>query len=332
MKQLTKWFIKACVAGVCALALLSAFCVAYSYDGIHIANETGATDYKWKPYQLKTNMWEGFSWIRMDAYGYNNVADYSEEPDILVMGSSHIEGAQVKKTENVGYVLNTLLPDYRTYNIGISGHTIYRCVDNLENALKTYHPQKYVVLIIDSAELSVSDMEAVICEEAEPIPSYNSGLVYQLQRIPAIKTIYKQLDNWVSLEQESTATVATEKEQNLEEYKTVLLRFLEVATRATEEHKVELILVVKPSYKLKENSKIQFQYKPEMMDILEAVCAEKGIAFCNMTDTFADMFYRENLLAYGFTNSEVGDGHLNAYGHRALAEAVCAVIQEKEGQ
>jgi hypothetical protein len=45
-------------------------------------------------------MTEGFSWLKMDDSGFNNVAfdDVgSEQPDILLMGSSHMEAVQVVK-------------------------------------------------------------------------------------------------------------------------------------------------------------------------------------------------------------------------------------------
>lgn len=335
MKHILAWFMKAFVAGICAIAILSAFCMVYAYDGIHIANETGATDYTWNPHQLKATMREGFSWIHMDAYGYNNVADYSKEPDILLMGSSHVEGAQVKTTENVGHLLNTLLPNYQTYNIGMSGHTIYRCIDNLENALNAYHPKQYVVMVVDSVDLSIDSMNEVVQGKATPIPSYDSGLIYYMQKIPAIKTIYKQLDDWVSLENAGVSTEKTEKtadEITTEDYIGAVSQFLDVAASAVQEHNVELIVVFKPAYKLGENGQIKFQYNEDNLRSFASLCEEKQIVFYDMTEVFADLFCEKQQFVYGFLNSEAGAGHLNKIGHRTLAEAICGVIEEKEGQ
>lgn len=184
---------KILISGIMAIPLLSGFCLIYNYDGTHISSESGATDYTWEKGQLKSTMKEGFSWIRMDANGYNNVFDYSEEPDILLMRSSHMEAAQVAQNENVGFLLNQKISEYRTYNIGISGHTIYRCMHNLENALQEYKPNRYVVMVVDSVDLSIEEMKDVITEEAIPIPSYDSGFIYYMQKIPAMKVICKQL-------------------------------------------------------------------------------------------------------------------------------------------
>jgi hypothetical protein len=88
------------LAGAVSLAILSIFTLLYNFSGIHIENPSGATDYKWQSGQRKATMTEGFSWLKMDDSGFNNVAfdDVgSEQPDILLMGSSHMEAVQVVK-------------------------------------------------------------------------------------------------------------------------------------------------------------------------------------------------------------------------------------------
>ena len=45
IKKFLKWVGKAFIAGICAVLLLSLFCIVYSYDGVHVENKTGATDY-----------------------------------------------------------------------------------------------------------------------------------------------------------------------------------------------------------------------------------------------------------------------------------------------
>ena len=53
MVKTIAWFVKAGIAGVIALGLLSAFTIIYSYSGVHIANDTGTTDYKWESNQFR---------------------------------------------------------------------------------------------------------------------------------------------------------------------------------------------------------------------------------------------------------------------------------------
>ena len=117
-----------------ALVLLSLFSILYQNTGVHISNPTGETDYVWLPHQLKTTATEEFSWNQMDGAGFNNAYPSSDEINILIMGSSHMEAANVAGDKNVAYLLNEAIPDMYSYNIGISGHTIYHCVNNLKSA------------------------------------------------------------------------------------------------------------------------------------------------------------------------------------------------------
>lgn len=339
MRRVLQWAGKAAIAGGLAILLLSGFCLIYNFDGIHISSESGATDYIWEKRQLKSTMKEGFSWIRMDANGYNNVFDYSEEPDILLMGSSHMEAAQIAQNENVGFLLNQKISDYRTYNIGISGHTIYRCMDNLENALQGYNPNRYVVMVVDSVDLSIDEMKDVITQEATPIPSYDSGFIYYMQKIPAIKVIYKQLTDWITLEGNTSNSNAnsTQSKDNVmsesnmkENYTNTLKEFLGNAVATCDEFGVTLILVYQPPQKLKSTGEVVYEHSEEKLKIFANECATQGIAFGDMTDGFTNMYLKDNVLAHGFLNSSVGEGHLNKYGHAVIADVIVEIIRELE--
>lgn len=339
MKRILQWIGKATIAGGLAIILLSGFCLIYNYDGIHISSESGATDYIWEKGQLKSTMKEGFSWIRMDTNGYNNVFDYSEELDILLMGSSHMEAAQVSQTQNVGFLLNQKLPDYSTYNIGMSGHTIYRCMDNLENALQEYKPNQYVVMVVDSVDLSIEEMKDIITQEATPIPSYDSGFIYYMQKIPALKVIYKQITDWITLEgntnnsnansTKSKDTVMSESDMK-ENYNNTLKEFLGNAVDMCDEFGVTLILVYQPPQKLNNTGAVVYEHSEEKLRIFADECEAQGIVFCDMTERFTEMYLEDNVLAHGFLNSAVGEGHLNKYGHAVISDVIVEIIRELE--
>ena len=99
MKKIICIFLKLLISGVISILILSVFCFFYSYSGIHIVNDTFATDYKWQSNQFKSNMTEGFAWIKLDKYGFNNVNSHIDDIDILLMGSSHMEAVQIKQEE-----------------------------------------------------------------------------------------------------------------------------------------------------------------------------------------------------------------------------------------
>ena len=57
-----------------------------------------------------------------------------------------------------------------------------------------------------------------------------------------------------------------------------------------------------------------------------------GISFVNMTDDFAKMYAEERHVPHGFNTGEIGWGHLNDYGHAAIAERLYQTISESEGK
>lgn len=83
------------IAGVIALIPLTGFQYFWRYNAVSVRDDSGATGNKHEPNAWNANMEEGFSWVRMDDNGYNNLAEKQGEIDILLMGSSHLDGLQV---------------------------------------------------------------------------------------------------------------------------------------------------------------------------------------------------------------------------------------------
>ena len=124
MKNTLLFVAKAAIAGILALVILSVINIPYFYTGIHIDNPSGATDYIWESGQIRTNMTEGYAWLTMDQYGFNNTDENAEKAmqdgvDILLMGSSHMEAMEVAEDENLGYLLNERISDKNNIKNGL---------------------------------------------------------------------------------------------------------------------------------------------------------------------------------------------------------------------
>ena len=64
--------------------------------------------------------------------------------------------------------------------------------------------------------------------------------------------------------------------------------------------------------------------------LFSQLCEENDIIFVDVTPMFEKLYEEQHILAHGFTNTAVGVGHLNAYGHGAVAEAVAQAIKEAQ--
>lgn len=102
--KLIKLFTKTALAGITAVASLSLLMCFYSITPVHIENPKGNTDYVWIPNSRWVQMTEGISWGRFDSNGFNNL-NVVDEPDIVVLGSSHMEAKNVMQDQNAAYLL-----------------------------------------------------------------------------------------------------------------------------------------------------------------------------------------------------------------------------------
>ncbi len=332
MVKIVNQIVRMIVAGVISVIILSLFCLIYSNTGVHISNGTGATDYKWEPYQFKSTMSEGWSWFRFDGEGFNNSFDnVLDEPiDILLMGSSHMEAVNVSKNSNVGYLLNEYLPDMRTYNIGVSGHDIYRCAGNLESAVNYYDPSGYVVIETDRVILDQNMMSAVIDGTVTPIPSHDSGVVYDIQKfIPCVLPLYRALDNWKN-SGEPTETVIEDNpclDCPDEQYAELLDRFMALISDSADGRKV--IIIYHPETVLDDDGNMLCENN-EYVRLFDEACGNNGVMFVDMYDDFREIYESDHVLAHGFSNTAIGTGHLNEVGHNLMAKRLAACIEEYE--
>lgn len=325
-QMILKKMIKIIIAGTISLVILSVFCIFYSYTGIHIKNTSGATDYKWSRNQFKSTMIEGFSWFRMDDNGFNNSITIQENPDILLMGSSHMEATEIGKEENAAYLLNQELPNMTTYNIGMSGHDIYRCANNLRNAVQEYNPNSYVIVETDTVGLDSEKIDLILRDEMEPIKSYDSGLMYMLQRYyPAIKTLYKQILDWRNADKITTNETIDNSINNVsyDDYVAFIRKMKEDSG-----DNVTLIIFYQPAYSIDSNGDLLFEENEDSVKFFSRACEANNVVFINMTERFRELYEHDNILAHGFSNTAVGVGHLNKYGHEAIAEVLFEYIEE----
>lgn len=180
------WLLKASVGGALAFAILTSFCLLYYNIPVHFSTAEGATDYSWERNKFYSRGTEGFALGKTNNEGYVNSFDYHEgmNIDVLLMGSSHMEGYNVSMSNSTSAQLASLLGDDVVYNIGVSGHTFLRCCDNFEAALEKYKPQKYVVIETYSLAFSDLELEQAINGTVEDLSSHTDGLIGMLQKKP----------------------------------------------------------------------------------------------------------------------------------------------------
>lgn len=359
MKNTLKWLGKCIAAGCVAAIIACAFSFFYYNIGRHSVNPNGATDYLWDGNTFYCQLREGFAFGKTDADGFNNAyPGVTSDADILIMGSSHMEAAQVAQNQSTAYMLNKYLDEnsseLRAYNIGLSSHHVYRCMNNFEAALETYSPS-YIIIETDRMPCEEKFASYVLNGTLDEVPSYE-GLLYKIQGVPLPRILLQQLREYQNGRSGSSLSGFAEFKELLEKlFKSKdeiegyaaasgadsdlqqtsfgpqsLKLFDEISAKASQ-HGAEIIIVIHTPLWLSSDGTASVAFSDKVMDDLHAVCSERNITVIDMGDRFLDEYNENHIMPYGFSNSSAGEGHLNAHGHRMMAQELYKVISEMQG-
>lgn len=325
-----KYILKVIAAGITAFLLLCVFAAVYYNPSPHLPSGTGATDYIREPNALYAYMTEGHSFGKLDDGGFNNLgamALNSQSPDVLFMGSSHIEAMYVPQRRSAPYVLNELLAPYgkTVYNIAMSSHTFERCLNNLDRALDVYTPGEYVVIETMSPTISMNTMEKLLSGSFDRLTSYDRGdWQYWIQQPPYIKLLYNQYRN-----AKETQSSSAPKHNDAGLYRANVEKTISYMAETAAAHGITAILFYHPALSLQTDGSAAVTYSQDDLDLLAAVCKETGVVFIDMTNIFMGNYNERHILPHGFANTEIGSGHLNTEGQKMVAQEIFRAVTER---
>lgn len=329
MKRIIVSFGKVLVSGILAMAICSLFCVGYKYSRLSVNAPMGATEVTSVPNSFQSNMEEGLAWRWMDANGYNNVTTY-KDTDVLIMGGSHIEGLQISQRDNLSYKLQEYLQNMKVYNVGKSSHYLDMCVNNLNDACKSFNPS-YVVIDANPLLCSKENMEAILNGTYEKVkPAADSSWYrYVEDYIPMTKLLLLNLQKWI--ENASIAESSAIINMDNVGYKNVLDSFLLYAEDIAYKQGCKLIFLYHPdNYSIAKDGSLQYEDDSKQLNILQTVCDKHNITLVNTKEENIKMYREQHVLPNGFVNTSFGKGHLNKYGHEAAARVLAGTITEME--
>lgn len=333
--MVVKTFIKVIAAGITAIIILSGIAYFYYNTPLHVQNPNGNTDYVWQGNSRWMHMTEGVSKGQYDANGYNNLQVISS-PDILVLGSSHMEAANVMQDENVTFLLNQYLENqYTAYNMGISGHHFIKVCKYLPITMALYEREpRYIIIETSETTFSEDSVNSLLQGTVDFTPSRNTGVIAALQKIPFLRLAYHQLtgglvDLFMPQKKSSSGQIeemaSAQTETDSAPYD-VLFQYIGNVMKNYDTH---LIIFYHASGILQEDGTVAYQRVPSV-DIFANKCKEYGFSFLDMTETFEKVYCDEKKLPYGFITGSIGEGHLNADGHALIAEELVKLINEHE--
>lgn len=325
------------VAGFTAIIILSFVFCFYSLLPIHLANTKGNTDYIWPANSFWFIASEGIAFGRFDGNGFNNI-QVIDDPDVLILGSSHMEAVNLMQSQTATTVFNRLQSVFKAYNQGISGHDLYKTAQYLPRTLEIMgKAPSYVVIETSSVVLEENAVFNVLNHSVQYSESNTNGLLAFLQKSPFLRCIYHSLVGGLlnrlvpELNKndyaETKAKDFDDDHINLNSYD-LFFRYLQ---DVVSQYDTKLIIVYHPTGFFSKEGTLQYE-EDEFADLFAEYAAIHDVSFINLKEDFLSMFYSEHHVAHGFSTGKLEYGHLNKFGHYAFAIALVREIQFLENE
>ncbi len=145
--------------------------------------------------------------------------------------------------------------------------------------------------------------------------------------------IVKQIDLWkkqsYKIFDKNKISAKEDNITDLKEYESTMNKFVSLARKSIPDN-VFLIIFYHPNYIMQIDGKIKNDTDKSYLDIFAKVCKNNKIIFIDTDKELQNLYYTKKILPCGFINTAVGYGHLNKYGHEAIANRLAEEIKKLE--
>jgi hypothetical protein len=287
---------------------------------------------------------------------------------ILLLGSSHAEGLQVMQADNMAAALNRKLAGSGqiVYNLGTAGYTLPQIIKGFHAALEEFPNASAVLIETGVIAYSKETLQDALNQTTFDKASTGQALVASqgmsrrvrnavLEVAPIISLLRAQfellsfdfegafgIDLALFTKQESAALEDRAQSAASETAKEITAADeIKAAAKAAyydvlnqvfallrSEFDKPIILLYHPALRLQGDGVMQIRREEGPYDAYLAACANNDIVFVDTGDAFLAAYAADYTVPYGFQNTTLGSGHLNAAGHEIAAEAFYQALME----
>ncbi|MBR1884819.1 MAG: hypothetical protein IJ812_00280 [Schwartzia sp.] len=320
-------------AFLCAFLVVNFVCCFYCNMPQTIPNLDRYTVNKHKTRQYNFYGLEGFGITSTDKHGFfNDSTVIPQEAKTICIGSSQTRAVGVDTSENYVSRLNILNSAYKAYNIGNDGKFMRDNLYRLPYIPKSFASCKLIILETPFLPTLTDWDEIILFLEANNTPIIKQNwkdrnIVFQIYRSLPFPYLHFSINQIKTLLKNRTDTVDNPVD---------LVQFGDKANRVMKLLKNRLgdmpvIIMYLPRVHLEKSGHITISNDDECQKILKEACEANHILYVydQLSATFIENYETHRILPYGFLNSHIGQGHLNAEGHRMIAETLHKILQEE---
>lgn len=339
--------LKAISAAICSFCLVNFLCMFYYSAPGDLDRNNGATRSIRMPQSYYINAAEGLGIIHFDKNGYNNIDGKLIKSYVLIMGSSHMEATYVRQQQNTSTILNDLLggtgAELRAYNIAHADNPLPDIIKGFQAGIGEFPDSCAVIMEIYDTSFSISDLQNSL---QQTVYSADSSGEYLSQHLTAGQKLRSSVIGWLPfakyvLNRQLTSIelgfgnpfglVNTISETQISFDENDYITALDaVFSMIRNEYANPIIILYHPKVEFCKD-RMTIVRDENTYDLFKRACEDNEIIFVDTGDAFMKAFEENFTVPYGFHNTAMGDGHLNANGHRIVAQELEQVLKDLPG-
>lgn len=289
-----------------------------------------------KPGSILIHGNEGYGISQIDRNGYINPNLPLDDTYILMMGTSHTQGKEVKEDMKYSVLVNNEIADdherLKTYNIASDGNVLPSVIKHFKSATALYQDADCVTIEINSTDYSAEDINTAVEQNRVMETDMStadqlfaqSGLTYRMKQFFKIYLPLLPLINSHIETARINKTTVGEYSVDALEYENALQTALNLIRSEYDE---PIVFIYHPETQIQSDGTI-FIKRSKTIDSFKKTCMDSDIDFIDVGDDFVSYYERYQELPYGFSNTTPGSGHLNKIGHRIVADAILKYLEE----
>lgn len=334
LRQILEWG----TAFIIAFLFINIICFPYEKSVAWIDRETGVTSGVRRPYSVLIHGTEGYGITKFDENGFTNSDKPLKKDDyILVMGASHTQGKEVKEEERYTEILNQYVnqgeDEYLSvYNVAVDGNNLVLLIKRFKAGIEEFPNSSTVIMEIDNTDFGAEELLDAIqnqtyFDENETAKrmfedaNIKSKITHFIKEYIPIINLYKtKLKTYKANGSESS----DEKNYDTPEYEVAINEALK---GIRSEYSGDILFVYHPKIEIQADGSITC-LRNETLEVFCEACMNNNIGFLDVGNAFVEYYEENSKVPYGFHNTRMGLGHLNATGHKIMADEIYKVLSE----
>ncbi|WP_155833192.1 hypothetical protein [Butyrivibrio sp. WCD3002] len=327
IRQGFEWLI--CLA--IGFLIINLICFAYEREPAWMDTPNGATPSVREPYSILVHGSEGYSISRIDKNGYTNPDKELADKYILMLGASHVQGKEIAPEKKYSVLVNDYLYKddlLHVYNIACDGSFLPGQIKYFKSAVEAFPNSEVIFLEVHDTDYSIDEiksaMEQIKYDSNDTAAKFEDlslkGKIKCLVKnsVPILSRIKKNIEAI-----KNASSSKTEYQVDIDEYEQVINESMELIRS---EFDKPIIMVYHPRTELEKDGSMTVKYSKTWESFRKA-CVNNNIDVIDSGEDFVLHFNETKEVPYGFSNTTLCSGHLNAVGHQIIADEIIEYLE-----